>query len=562
MAYDEAGNCSVKLNSISQANGTTPGYIKYVVDKNTDRPEVNITRISGDGATLMYGNNSEINGNVKDDDSTSTAVVSGFAAASKALESLPDLRTAASDTTVAVLGLDTSGKEAMTTITVPAGKTYYTVSHSVTVNGTAYSAYDVTVFDKSSGDWTFTPYNINDGAKQIFFYITDNAGTSFKTSAQATSAGVYLNNPKIQFMSGTKTDNNAAVTYLSDSKSPTYNGTLMAYSATDSGWDAATWNQPSTSTIVGGKTGKYAQFKLSAKDASGIAGMTLVLTDAEQNVVASYATANTIGTNTNSYTVAGTFTATESEVDTEWVLPTVTLYSDQIASGTMNATVTVYDRCGLYYNGSNSFTVDNGAPEITVYSPLSTDEVTSGVTISGSASDIGAAGIADGGLYWLIPTAAQRDMTDEQIIALDSWDNTLAANKSVRQWAFDFNGSESGDAETLRKSLVHKCSDTYSTDSANNVYTIPVYFKVVDVVGNVTLIRDWTLKYNRDGDKPKTVLTYPSSSDYNGATYATMGGTIRATGTAEDNVSVSKVYYQIDWDGDGTFDDYSASSGT
>ncbi len=77
------------------------------------------------------------------------------------------------------------------------------------------------------------------------------------------------------------------------------------------------------------------------------------------------------------------------------------------------------------------------------------------------------------------------------------------------------------------------------THTDEGVYTLPVWFLAADDLGNETLISDYTIFYDPNADRPVAVVVYPTDG-------SSVSGSIRVSGTASDNYSVSAVYFQID----------------
>jgi len=85
------------------------------------------------------------------------------------------------------------------------------------------------------------------------------------------------------------------------------------------------------------------------------------------------------------------------------------------------------------------------------------------------------------------------------------------------------------------------------------LYIVPIVFRITDSLGNYGYITTYTMKFNRFGDRPVTSIVYPDPKYNSSAAAATLGGNIRVSGSATDNVAVGSVYMQIDWDGNGSF---------
>ena len=504
-SYDASSDSGFQL-LVGYLASDTAGNTTYItrvlnVDQNSDRPNIKITTLSSDGGILKYGDNAQISGTVSDDDSTSSNVVGTFIA---------------------------SGVP----ITSPAGAT-----------GT-------TTYTPTTGEWTYKPADTSDGLKTVYFYIVDNNGAVFYTGNSDT-----LNDSYIQFKSASKTDNSTVITYRADSNAPTIQSVGGSYGSTD----AVVTNVGSLtiSLCLGGPNNRYLKIVSKSTDANGIKGMKLSFVDAS-TTTKNLATSTDFGT-----TLSGSFAPTTDSTSAVWTTDAIDLSS--ITTGAVSVTVTAYDQCGLYSNSTSMFNLDNAGPTVTVMSPLSSDEVTGSVAVSGSTSDTGNAGVAS--IAWLVPSSDDRALSDTALAALSTWQSAMPATATLTAWEFDFNGSDAATKPLLtRYDSENTDGKTYYTSLSGGIYTLPLYFRITDNVGNATIYRNYTIKHNPDGDKPVTKITSPSADDYkSGNDYVTLGGTIRVNGTATDNVSVNRVYLQIDWNGDGVFDSadqaYVAGSG-
>ncbi len=488
-------NVQLKLRyAMKDAAGNTgynPDYT-ITIDQNSDRPLIKVTTISADGGTLKYGTNSQIGGTLVDDDGTSAAVVKDFIASGTAITSLSD-----------------------------------------TPSGT-------TAFDAATGDWTYTPAVTEDGLKTVYFYVVDNKDAVFYTGQG------LLAEPYIQFKSGAKADNSAAITYKSDSNSPSIKSEGGSY-----GSSAALGTDVSNLTVdlcLGGADRRYMQFRATADDANGIQYMTMDVTDSSSAKIASIVTSSAYDA---VRAESGTFSPTTDGALATWTTATYDLGA--YATGFVTLTVTAYDQCGLYSNMTSTFYLDNAGPSVKVLSPLSSDEVTGEITVTGTTSDGGNAGVAS--IAWMFPTVAQQAQGDAALSELATWQESMPAYATATAWEFEFDGSDSITNPLLTAyDSENESGDIYYSAVAGGIYTLPLYFKASDNLGNYTIYRSYTLKHNPDGDKPVTRISYPSTDDYDaGKDFITLGGTIRVSGTATDNVSVSRVYLQVDWDGDGSF---------
>lgn len=475
----------------------------YVVDQDSNRPTIKVANISASGDILKYGDSAQISGTVSDDDLTSSIVVGTFIASGVPITS--------------TVGYTSNTIGGVTTTTSASGTTTYTLA---------------------TGDWTYTPAVITDGEKTVYFYIVDNTGAVFYTHATHVA-------PYIQFKSGAAANNTVAITYKSDSNAPTIPSVGGLYGNTIT---VGTTEYPLTIGLcLGGPNRRYAKIVARSTDANGIKGMKLKITDSG-NVSRYEAT-----TLPEYGTPSGSFTATTDETVAEWTTDAIDLSG--VATGALSVTVTSYDQSGLYGNNTFMFSLDNTAPSVTGISPLPTDEVTGSILVKGTSFDNGNAGVAS--LSWLVPTDTQRGFTDAALAALGTWQNTMTGTATLTSWEFAFNGTNSTTNPLLSRYNIDNTDGlTYFVSLDSDIYTMPLYFRITDAVGNVNVFKSYTIKHNPDGDKPVTKLSYPTPADYPSVDkqYVTLGGTIRVSGTATDNVSVNRVYVQIDWDGDNDFE--------
>ena len=538
VAVDKAGN-----TGYSEAK-----LVKVVQD--SDRPQVKINNLNAksDGTYILkYGTNAQVTGTITDDDSTSSAVISKLIIS----------------------------------------ETAYTGTGDEPTNL-------VSSYTASTGDFTFTPSNTKDGSKTFYIYIEDNAGGKFYTTATTEN---NLSNPKIS-VKGTaaaESVNSSAFSYSSDGTNPVVNiaeglpyatetsevalddkNVAFALTTADKQTTNATLN---SSFKVGGTSRRYVKFYFTASDASGVAGMTVVFKNESGNVLKRLATALTIGDVTLSedeYAVSGSFTATTDSTAAAWTTDFIDLSG--FGTGQISVAVTPYDNAGLSGNGASSFNVDNTAPTIEIRSPSSGTEVTGSVSISGTANDTGAAGTSN--IQWIVPTTTQtttfnaKTSDAEKLAYLQglSWnggEKSLADGATLISWQFDFDGqydTATSDSDNFVFSAGNPLFNVYDkTDFAKNddyastgLYYLPVYFLATDALGNASYSTGFYIKHNPDADRPKLEFTYPTKDNYKSNTeqYAVLGGTIRATGSAEipsGTTTVGAIYYQIA-DEDGAFD--------
>ena len=494
------------------------------INQDSDRPSVkisNLTKLSG-GFILKYGTKAQLTGTVSDDDSTSSAVVKQLVISESPYAGSGDITNLAS-------------------------------------------------FDKATGDFTFTPSDTEDGAKTLYFYIKDNGGSEFYTTASAS-----LENPKLYLKTEKLEDSvsAAAFTYNSDSASPQVENVEGKISASSSAEKTA-YSGISVSFVAGGDD-RYLNLRVKASDANGIDGILLDVADSSGNTLFKRATAseiaeNTVDSSTNesdgNFTLSGSaitsaekYYVNSSDSKTSdgtsyiWELASA-LDLGSVPSGSLTITVKPYDNSGLFGNGSYTFMVDNSGPSVKMTSPSSSTIVSgSSINVSGTATEIGSSSVDS--IQWLIPTSEQQGWNDSALNALE-WKGELSKVSTASAWTFVFNGTDNALLSDFTKDT------TYASPDSDGVYTLPIYFKATDALGNYTICKDYSIRYNPDADRPVTQITYPDSSiltkdsDGNALDYAVLGGKIRVTGTVEipsGDSTAYQVYLQVS-DDNGNFDD-------
>ena len=580
VVYDEAGNCNVyTVNSSGTADysyyteNTT--YWKYTVNLDKDRPVIKITTLSADGETIKLNSEASIDGSITDDDSTVDAIVTHFIASSVAYGS-----TGFGATEVAAI---ISGKttDAATGIT-----TYTNTNISYTpAGGTA--RYDKTEFNAAGGEWTYYPADNRDGNKNVFFYIVDNSGNIFYTgrlddstgSTLATSDPVRM--PKLRYKSTAEnaaTDNRTAVTYISDTQTPTTSITKLQWANVNTKTAAyvgtnrpSNYNGPdgetdtiTSATKVGGPNKKYIRFETTAQDATGIKAMSLTLranktaNGTTTQVTKTIKAGVTTGENADA---GGSFTPTTDSTAATWK----TGYIDVSGydTGTLSVTLNAEDNSTLKKDSNCQITIDNTKPEVSNFVPTSTTEVTGSFEISGKSTDEGGSTLVKSS--WMIPLKADSSKTDAQLAVLpeaSSTDISTGGEALNGKWIPFSSASTWSTIFSENQAKAYDNTTTYNVTSEVSggvtLYNIPFYVYAEDGNGNWTISKH-TIKHNPDATIPRTSITYPALTDYdNNKNYITLGGPTRISGTATDNQSVVAVYLQIDHNAgasfNGTFD--------
>ncbi|MBB5227277.1 hypothetical protein [Treponema ruminis] len=486
---------------------------------------------------------------------------------------------------------------------------YFSETSYTGATGQTAPSTDVSDYSETNGTVTFTPVTANtnaispdnkngDGPKGFYIYVKDKADNVFYTMYDTQNGTNYLKVPKVKI--GNYHENSADAepfAYQSDSTSPAVDDIRgLAFKAGASATTAGDVNgglnntskqyteyeAVNTSYILGGTERQWAQFQVVANDASGIAGIAMEITYTKKDgtkVTKTFSSHNDFKIDANT-TVTAADNFKGSGNNATWTTDKVSFADAK--SDSVAIKVVPYDKLGLVGNGNVTLMVDNTPPTIKVTSPASGEEKTGSVSFTGTAFDDGNAGTEE--IFWLIPKqsdipdATVAEATKLETLKALTWNGGSSAmpiKATVTSWQFDFDGKY--DVATSNTTThVYKAgnpmldvydSDVYAKTITDGVYTLPIYFLAIDKLGNYDIKTDYVILHNPDGDRPKVVFTYPTVSYYDkkaGSTtetekYVTLGGTIRATGSAEipsNTTTVKNVYIQIgdlNADGTGTF---------
>lgn len=537
---DAAGNCNAYSISLS---GNTTTYTwdlagnckEYNVKMKEDRPVIQIANLAvrGDGSYILkYGDNAKINGSISDDDALNGSAVKVFKVSGKPIELK---ETADAD---GVTRIDESKIEGDTEL-----------------NGT---------------DWTFSPADPEDGLKKVYFYVEDNDGHIFYTGKDDSTLLNEVNRlyqPLVKVKNGSEMESTGVFEYTSDQYSPNITvNTIRTYRDADADTVPTTDSAIGTSVYAGGSLRKWIQFEFTGEDANGIDGMTLVAKDSSvpakiKRLYAGAVPADAIKVNPgeSSFVKEADENLVEDSTKTKSVWTTDKFDVSSFATGEVSLTVNVYDKSGLKGNGSYTFNVDNKGPKVSNITPRSNEQKTGNFVVKGNASDsdTGRSGLAETvAVTYLVPTITQQGKTDDWLAENAAWTDK---SPFYTEWEFSFNGGDgTNDCESFETYSVNGADDdhTYGTEDAQSVWTIPVYIKAVDKLGNYT-IEKHNILFNPEGDRPETKITYPTDANYAKDTdekslgYVTLGSTIRITGNVNilnmdaEGVYPDGVYLQI-----------------
>jgi len=223
----------------------------------------------------------------------------------------------------------------------------------------------------------------------------------------------------------------------------------------------------------------------------------------------------------------------------------------------------VIDQPGILDNVYKSGTFKGGEYSI-LYPPGKSKPkwVTYTVTVGGKAND----NYVVDKIYFHVGKLGDDKMTDEQRVELynsDIWTNTglgtaFMAPKwsgSVYAWNYIDTYPIGYKNDARYTDLVQELSELgfvpaddkdYATLGKERFY-LPLYVKVVDIAGNVNVVH-YKISIDPLLDEPQINIIYPPEKNEKGE-ITTVGGTVRVTGTAEDNYWMHTVLMRIHKDG-------------
>ncbi len=483
-ATDMAENANYEDGSITSSDG----FVEIPVDLNGDVPTVRITNLTAksDGSYwLVNGEDSTIEGTLSDDDGD----IAEFKIFEESIAADSDGNITTQEATGAVLAWTTG-----------------------------------------SSDFTYQPSTTTDGEKKLYFYVKDAAGGIFYTGKNTQK---QFTEPKVQVRSGTAVASDEAFAYISDGTAPKVSSIKIAYSSSESG-TYSDFNSFTAATVVGGSESRYAKFQIEASDDIGIESGTLTLS--VDNVSAAKTLTFADGT------------ATSDVYDLSDVLDG--------EMGYVNVSVVVKDQSGQSGNASSVFTLDNKGPAtFSVTSPVLGTISTSDVTVSGIAQDGSGSGILS--VEFAVPTASQNSSAifgDEDENGLSTVSNysdvsfagDLKDGATAGLWSFVFSSDANGGQLTQYTDAYEKDNSSYALSKSGYIYTIPLWFKLTDNLGNVSVYQ-YKISYNPNANWPTATVTTPKTGTI-------LGTSADFAGTATDNNNVTAVYIQFDLDGDGDYD--------
>lgn len=499
IATDRAGN-------VIQDSGTNTGKtLALKIDQNSDRPVIQLSTISTDGNTTL-----------------SSSTVSGIA----------------SD--------DDGVKKVEVQLVKKNGALSESGWKTAVLNGSNWTC---TYFDSS---------NDIDGDYELYLRVTDSEGTVFTTEKNTPAGNAVWSCPRINF-EGTN-EVCSAVPFSIDSNPPTIKYFKFRTSKDKTTWSE--WAEVGNNQLFGGINYRYVQFRVLAYD-----------TVSEQPDLSIAIKIPEIG---RTYL----YNKTKASVDiklsdaTEKIDEKIYRYfetteaidfnnagnpADFIPTGSYTIEAEARDKAEKPKAMSLGILVDNTAPtEIKNLNHSESEELTGEILLTGQVADDSKANSGVAEIYYAVPyksiTSPENlaDTSDAGKSIGEKW--TLIAGESSIVWSIAIKPDEI--CTTNASAIVMK--DGYlgfKEGGESKIYRLPVWFKIVDRAGNVGYVTGNHLRYNPDADKPRAAISYPAHNVSDGSFgYVVMGGTIRFSGSAEDDEGIQAVYLQFDMDGDGKFE--------
>lgn len=500
IATDMAGN-------VIQDSGANAGKtLTLKIDQNSDRPVIQLSTISTDGNTTL--SSGEISGTISDDDGIKKIEIQMLKKSG-----------------ISYANLDESAWE------------------EATLNGS---------------NWTFKYSGTDiDGDYKLYFRVADSAGGVF-TSAESKPANPKDEwaCPRIQYQG--KNEVCSAISFSIDSNPPTIKYFKFATSKDGNSWEE--WKDLNNNQLFGGVNYRYAKFRILSYDTvSEQEDLSVSINISEIKKKYTYKkgdSSSAIRLTTVSESIDGK-TYYYFESDTIDLNPT----DKSVPTKSYTIEVEAKDKAEKPKTMSLGIIIDNTAPtSISKLNHSSNDELTGDIVLSGQVSDDSSANSGIAEMYYAVPYT---NITDPENLADYNKDSesfgtmwfkvdeltSVVWNLTVKT---DYIYTKEG------SNIVMKNGYVGYQNGSSGIYNLPVWFKIVDNAGNVGYNKGNLVRYNPDADKPRVAITYPvhnvTDSSNNNFSYVIIGGTIRFTGTAEDDEGIQAVYLQFDMDGDGIYE--------
>lgn len=416
----------------------------------------------------------------------------------------------------------------------------------------------------NNGSWVYTLKDNTQGPRKLYFKVKDAKGAEFASDKASNLSKPYVRG--MNYTSGEASDVDTYLSYTLDTLPPEIDTDDCGIKWTDTAGTSYSEEEKYVNGILFGRT-KSKTFDLTvyASDVSGIKKMTAKLGSADEVSIEGNQIEDKPTTDKN-YRRMGII---HMEVP------------DTAANGeTMDLVITVTDNNGAEANVSRGMLVDNVAPDLTVDSPKSGQDVITSTEIRGTTRD-GDNGVGTKEIRYYVPTNAEiTSWTSGGNVTVPSDVLSDTTNKfkpiynkddsgkpkdelSTGSWNISFTGAQYCDQKLSDFFIAVKdesgkitgyTQGDYGEDTdREGIWKLPVYFYVKDKAENYKVVTSYYINVNPDGDKPTAKFTYPLKDDYDkdpedaskSLGYITLGGSIRITGEASDNEEVSSVHLQI-----------------
>ncbi|MBB5227445.1 hypothetical protein DYE50_08300 [Treponema ruminis] len=440
---------------------------------------------------------------------------------------------------------------------------------------------DFTSFN--SGNWRID--GLEAGERNIFFVVTDKAGTTFETKKTTKDSFASSGEPYVILEKTPKALNTDAVSFKVDLKDPKI--TALYFASTEANAIPAYPNtaasepwQP-TGKVSYGPASKFMSIYFTVEEDVEMAA---VGSDVEIK-----APNGTISLDEGKVTRIDPEGATTDYIYKIGVIDTTGGFQTLVSEGNNTITITVTDKSGRKSSETFNIFVDNVAPTVKNFYNDTETGITGKVTIPGSVTD--STGIKT--VKYLIPTAEQQTTyendrtTDEKtavtnLAAVSGWKDISVASSMYAEFDIKFESSsftEETNATTGKTSLIYYASKESSTagkleyavtrsgtGTTEDPYTyaqasttdatiyVPIFFYTEDSNGSKGITKFYYRVYP-DGGIPKAELTSHAES-VNGLVKT--GNKVNLMGTAEDDegvasVKITKLEYTTE-DGDSITD--------
>lgn len=499
IATDKAGNTI----SESDSNAKT---LTLKIDQNSDRPVIQLSTISTDGNTTL--SSGEISGTISDDDG--------------------------------ILKLEIQ---------------------MLKKSGSSYASLDESAWEEAAlngSNWTFKYSGTDiDGDYKLYFRVTDSAGGVFTSSeSEPAKAEDKWACPRIQYQG--KNEVCSAITFSIDSNPPTIKYFKFATSKDGSSWED--WKDLNNNQLFGGVNYRFAKFRILSYDTvSEQEDLSVSINISEVKKKYTYKkgdSSSAIKLTTVSESIDGkTYYYFESDpID-------LNPADNSVPTKSYTIEVEAKDKAEKPKTMSLGIIIDNTAPTtISKINHSSNDELTGDIALSGQVSDDSSANSGIAEMYYAIPykTVTKPEELSDYNKDSESFGKMWFKVDELTSVVWNLTVKTDYIYTKEGSNIVMKDGYIGYQNGSSGIYNLPVWFKIVDNAGNVGYNTGNSVRYNPDADKPRVAITYPvhnvTDSSNNNFSYVIMGGTIRFTGTAEDDEGVQAVYLQFDMDGDGIYE--------